>query len=302
MNQAAANWTAANRTVANQTVENQIVTALTTEALTTEGWTVKQQTSRGQNPATLHCPRCWAVKTPWRRSRPAFAGGARLVTLLGQGGMGKTLLARHALQRAVQQASQGRRDHTGLLPGIMVDLSAVHDEAGVLPAIASAVGARTAQLPDVAQSVRGYELLLLDNFEQVLISAPRIAELLELAPSLRLLITSRERLHLSQEHVLPLEGLAVHSSDAPSTQPVWSDAARLFVRRAARAHLGFVPGDHRADIEQVCTLLRGVPLLIELASAWVRTLSPLDIAAQLGGGQIARGRPLVSRSGLARKS
>lgn len=215
-----------------------------------------------------------------------FAGGARLVTLLGQGGMGKTLLARHALQRAVQQVSQGRRDHTGLLPGIMVDLSAVHDEAGVLPAIASAVGARTAQLPDVAQSVRGYELLLLDNFEQVLISAPRIAELLELAPSLRLLITSRERLHLSQEHVLPLEGLSVYSSEAPSTQPVWSDAARLFVRRAARAHLGFVPGAHRADIEQICTLLRGVPLLIELASAWVRTLSPLDIAAQLGGGRL----------------
>ena len=215
-----------------------------------------------------------------------FAGGARLVTLLGQGGMGKTLLARHALQRAVQQVGQGRRDHTGLLPGIMVDLSAVHDEAGVLPAIASAVGARTAQLPDVAQSVRGYELLLLDNFEQVLIFAPRIAELLELAPSLRLLITSRERLHLSQEHVLPLEGLAVHSSDVPSTQPAWSDAARLFVRRATRAHLGFVPGDHRADIEQVCTLLRGVPLLIELASAWVRTLSPLDIAAQLGGGRL----------------
>ena len=219
-----------------------------------------------------------------------FAGGARLVTLLGQGGMGKTLLARHALQRAVQQASQSR-DPTGLLPGIMVDLSAVHDEAGVLPAIASATQARTAQLPDVAQSVRGYELLLLDNFEQVLSAAPQIAQLLELAPSLRLLVTSRERLHLSQEHVLPLEGLALQDAalpapDAPSTQPAWSDAARLFVRRATRAHLGFVPGDHRAGIEQVCTLLRGVPLLIELASAWVRTLSPADIAAQLDGGKL----------------
>ncbi len=222
-----------------------------------------------------------------------FAGGARLVTLLGQGGMGKTLLARHALQRAVQQASQGHTDsgQTGLLPGIMVDLSAVHDEAGVLPAIASATQARTAQLPDVAQSVRGYELLLLDNFEQVLSAAPQIAQLLELAPSLRMLVTSRERLHLSQEHVLPLEGLAVHASavhapDAGSVQPAWSDAARLFVRRATRAHLGFVPGDHRAGIEQVCALLRGVPLLIELASAWVRTLSPADIAAQLDGGRL----------------
>ena len=243
-----------------------------------------------------------------------FAGGARLVTLLGQGGMGKTLLARHALQRAVLQASQDRRDRTGtdhtgadrtgLLPGVMVDLSAVHDVAGVLPAIASAVGARTAHLPDVAQSVRGYELLLLDNFEQVLSAAPDIERLLESAPRLRVLVTSRERLHLLQEHVLPLAGLAVQDvavqgsvvqgaalrvapgSQPASSQPAWSDAARLFVRRAARAHLGFVPDDHRAGIEQVCALLRGVPLLIELASAWVRTLSPADIAAQLGGGRL----------------
>ena len=228
------------------------------------------------------------------RIEACFSSGARLVTLLGQGGMGKTLLARHALQRAVQQASQGRRDQTGLLPGIMVDLSAVHDEAGVLTAVASAVGARTAHLPDVAQSVRGYGLLLLDNFEQVLRAAPDIAELLESAPNLRVLVTSRERLHLSQEHVLPLEGLALQDTalhqlphaQLASTPPLWSDAARLFVRRATRAHLGFVPGDHRAGIEQVCTLLRGVPLLIELASAWVRTLSPLDIAAQLDGGKL----------------
>ena len=252
-----------------------------------------------------------------------------MVTLLGQGGMGKTLLARHALQRAVLQASQDRRDrtgtdhagseytgsnytgtdHTGLLPGVMVDLSAVHDVAGVLPAIASAVGARTAHLPDVAQSVRGYDLLLLDNFEQVLSAAPDIERLLESAPRLRVLVTSRERLHLLQEHVLPLAGLAVQSmviqgtaalnpallvapdSSPASSQPVWSDAARLFVRRAARAHLGFVPDDHRAGIEQVCMLLRGVPLLIELASAWVRTLSPADIAAQLGGGKLKGANP-----------
>jgi len=243
----------------------------------------------------------------------SYASGARLVTVLGQGGMGKTLLARHALSRAVLRAAAGpthppHDERAALLPGLMVDLSAVPDESGVMAAIASASQARTASPADVAQAVRAYELLVLDNFEQVLGAAPQVSALLEAVPGLRLLVTSRERLNLAQEHVLPLPGLSVQPGDAQASQEppagagseagagaepsVWSDAARLFVRRAARAHLGFEAGPHRQGIEQVCTLLQGVPLLIELASAWVRTLSPAEIAAQLDEGR-TRGADLT---------
>jgi len=236
----------------------------------------------------------------------SYVSGARLVTVLGQGGMGKTLLARHALSRAVLRYAAGPTRapedvRTVLLPGLMVDLSAVSDESGVLPAIASASQARTASPDDVAQAVRAYELLVLDNFEQVLGAAPQVSSLLEAAPDLRVLVTSRERLNLAQEHVLPLSGLSVQpgalqvkpgppigvwtEAESGAEPPVWSDAARLFVRRAARAHLGFEAEPHRQGIEQVCTLLQGVPLLIELASAWVRTLSPAEIAAQLDEGR-----------------
>ena len=237
-----------------------------------------------------------------------YAAGARMVTLLGQGGMGKTLLARHALSRAVirRASAQARGEaHSALLPGLLVDLSAVHEAGGVLPAIAAASQARTASPADVAGAIRDYELLILDNFEQVLPAATQVSALLDAAPNLKILVTSRERLNLAQEHVLPLPGLSLRvrlpgpedegsSNDRSGTGgPLdrekapegWSDAARLFVRRAARAHLGFVPEPHRAGIEQVCTLLQGVPLLIELASAWVRTLSPADIAAQLDEGR-----------------
>ncbi|WP_407569810.1 AfsR/SARP family transcriptional regulator [Deinococcus altitudinis] len=238
-----------------------------------------------------------------------YAAGARMVTLLGQGGVGKTLLARHALSRAViRRASAQTRGkaYSALLPGLLVDLSAVQEAGGVLPAIASASQARTASPADVAQAVQAYGLLVLDNFEQVLPAATQVSALLGAAPQLNILVTSRERLNLAQEHVLPLQGLSLWVRPAglagegsgaggsgTGSAPVekgtvpegWSDAARLFVRRAARAHLGFLPEPHRAGIEQVCTLLQGVPLLIELASAWVRTLSPADIAAQLDEGR-----------------
>ncbi|MGY2896125.1 AfsR/SARP family transcriptional regulator [Deinococcus sp. UYEF24] len=237
-----------------------------------------------------------------------YAAGARMVTLLGQGGMGKTLLARHALSRAVirRASAQARGEaYSALLPGLLVDLSAVQEAGGVLPTIAAASQARTASPADVAQAVRAYGLLVLDNFEQVLPAATQVSALLGAAPQLNILVTSRERLNLAQEHVLPLQGLSLWvrppgpEGEGPTGEgsgaggPVekgtgqegWSDAARLFVRRAARAHLGFVPEPHRAGIEQVCTLLQGVPLLIELASAWVRTLSPADIAAQLDEGR-----------------
>ncbi|GGJ83032.1 transcriptional activator [Deinococcus aquiradiocola] len=213
--------------------------------------------------------------------------GTRLVTILGQGGVGKTLLARHVLQRALQRGAD--RDVT---PALMVDLSDTHDPAAVMAALAGRVHARSAALQDVAQALAPYDLLILDNFEQVLPAANDVSQLLHALPHLRVLVTSRERLHLAQEAVLPLDGLSLDRPVAEDGEPGWSDAARLFVRRATRASLNFTPDEHRHGIESVCALVRGVPLLIELASAWVRTLKPAEIAAQLDSG-ILRGADLT---------
>ena len=243
--------------------------------------TVAQAPESTEQGAEVALPALLGREDLLARIEASYEAGARLVTLLGPGGIGKTLLARHAL-------SQAQRGHLtpGMLPGLMIDLSAVSDASGVLPAMAAALQARSASLQDVAQAARGSGRLLLDNFEQVLPAAADLDLLLDAVPQLQLLVTSRERLHLAQEHVLPLSGLSLHLPEGPGAQPGWSDAARLFVRRATRAHLGFVPGEHRPGIEEVCMLVRGVPLLIELASAWVRTLSPGDIAAQLDTGRL----------------
>ncbi len=114
----------------------------------------------------------------------------------------------------------------------MVDLSDTHDPAAVMAALASSVHARSAALQDVAQALAPYDLLILDNFEQVLPAANDVSQLLHALPHLRVLVTSRERLHLAQEAVLPLDGLSLDRPVAEDGEPGWSDAARLFVRRA----------------------------------------------------------------------
>jgi predicted ATPase len=210
---------------------------------------------------------------------------ARLVTLTGPGGIGKTRLA---LQ--VAAGLQGRfRD------GVAVaQLAPVSDPAKVVEAIAQALGVPEAAGLEPEDSLSAYlrerELLLVvDNFEQVVAAAPQLARILESAPGVKLLVTSRQVLRLSGEREVPVQPLSLpeagddpHPGPLPGGEARSSDAVRLFLDRA-RSLVGIHTSD--ADlvaIVEICRRLDGLPLAIELAAARTRVLGPEAILRRLG--------------------
>ena len=187
----------------------------------------------------------------------ALLSEARLVTLTGAGGSGKTRLALQAAAELVEEFKDGVW---------WVSLSALRDAELVEPAIAHAVGARHG----LAEHLRQKRMLvLLDNFEHLLDAARNVAELLAEAPDLRVLATSRERLGVSaeQEYAVPTMAAA--------------DGLALFTARARRLRPDFEPD---AAVAEICRRLDGLPLAIELAAARAKVLRPEQILERLGRG------------------
>lgn len=199
----------------------------------------------------------------------------RLITLLGQGGIGKTRLA-------IQVASQSLEAFDGRVYFVQLALLASPDS--ILPAIASVFGL-IAPNTDLKTRLIGYLrekhlLLVLDNFEHLIQGADLLNELLTQAPRLKLLVTSRERLNLQGEWTLELSGLSL----PPETQPAVGsyDALELFEQSARRANpnIQFSEQDRAAAI-RICNRVEGLPLAIELAAAWVNVLSCAEIAREI---------------------
>jgi predicted ATPase/class 3 adenylate cyclase len=180
---------------------------------------------------------------------------ARLVTLTGAGGSGKTRLALHVAAELVDDFKDGV---------FWVSLAAVTDPTLVLPAAASVVGASD----DLGEFVGEKRLLLLlDNLEQVLGCATEIADLLRRCPNLRLLATSRAPLRINGEQQYEVPPLPR------------SDAAELFKQRARRVTPEFVPDEY---VPEICRRLDGLPLALELAAARVKLLTTNQILDRLG--------------------
>ncbi|MFN8496799.1 MAG: tetratricopeptide repeat protein [Anaerolineae bacterium] len=208
---------------------------------------------------------------------------ARLVTLTGVGGSGKTRLALDVAFNLLDGFEDGV---------FFVDLAPVRDPALVLATIARTLDVReTAGRPlllalqDVLRDKS--LLLLLDNFEQALDAGPMLADLLAAAPHLKLLVTSREVLHLRAEHVVPVEPLAVPPlRDLPPLDDLAAyPAVALFAERASDARPDFhLTADNGPAVAEVCTRLDGLPLAIELAAARVRLLPPTALLSRLGKG------------------
>ena len=180
-----------------------------------------------------------------------------------------------------------------------VSLEHVRDPEDVLPAIARELGVRDAgdrPLPEqlgVARAGRR-DLIVLDNFEQVLDAAPDIVTLLTDLPDATFLVTSRARLRVRGEQVFDVEPLAVPRDPAQATVEaiLESPAVRLFRDRARAADPRFdVNADNAADVARICRALEGVPLALELAAARIRALTP---AAMLG--RLDRVLPLLVTS------
>ena len=198
---------------------------------------------------------------------------ARLVTLVGPGGTGKTRLAIAVAGELDSELEDG---------AVFVDLSATGDVELVLPAIAQALGVADSGEALLAHVSRRALLLVLDNFEQLLPAAPRVAELLAASPRLLVLATSRAPLRLSGEQVYPVPPLQLPPPAATAHELRLNDAARLFEARADAADPGFALDDaNAASVAAICRRLDGLPLALELAAARVRHLSPSEMLARL---------------------
>ncbi len=196
----------------------------------------------------------------------------RLVTIIGVGGVGKTRLV---LQSA-EQHQPLFRDGVGVVP-----LTPVHSREEMVFAVAEGLGQTfvSGGEPETQlfHLLSARELLLvLDNFEHLLAERALVLELLHRAPRLKLLVTSREPLHLQAEQVLRLEGLEVVAEERGEFA---SSAIQLFVERARRLQPSFsLSALPLASIVEICQLVEGNPLGIELAAAWAASLSCEEIA------------------------
>lgn len=196
----------------------------------------------------------------------------RLVTLVGLGGVGKTRLA-----------MQVATDHLGLFPNGVhwLDLAALPTAVLVTPAVAHRVGlifsGKEAPEDQLLAYLRAKKLLLvLDNAEHLPELAELVANWLQAAPGLTLLVTSRERLALREERVYELEGLAYEAENGAS------EAVELFVSIARQVQRKFVPTpDDLSAIGAISRQVEGLPLALELAAAWTPDQSCGEIACAL---------------------
>jgi predicted ATPase/DNA-binding SARP family transcriptional activator/Tfp pilus assembly protein PilF len=202
----------------------------------------------------------------------------RLLTLVGPGGIGKSRLA--------QQLARSRAD-TFAGGATFVPLASVPAPDLLADTALAAFGLeRSGRRPPLEQLLDYLAdretLLLLDNVEHLLEAVSDVATLLDTAPGLRVLATSREPLDLPGEVLYELEGLSFPADESWEDVEAY-DAVALFLRSARRVHRHFHLGPHNhADVIHLCRLLGGLPLGLELAAAWVRLLTPGELVEELG--------------------
>lgn len=200
----------------------------------------------------------------------------RLLTLVGPGGIGKTRLAIQAANNQAAAFQHGAH---------FINFAAVPSIDGLITAIISSLhlsagGDEKTRLLDF---VREKQLLLvMDNFEHLADGAGLLSELVAATSTVKIIITSRERLNVPEEWVLPVEGLTYPQDDRATAVEAYS-AVELFVQQAQRSNAAFElsEGD-KHHVSRICQMVEGMPLGVVLAAAWVKMLSCAEIERELG--------------------
>jgi predicted ATPase/DNA-binding SARP family transcriptional activator len=209
----------------------------------------------------------------------------RLVTIVGPGGIGKTRLAVAAAERVLA---------AGIFPeGLyFIDLAPLPETGRILPALADALNFPLPGGDDLSAKRHLLDflhqkrlLLLFDNFEHLLAGAQLLADILQAAPAVKVLVTSRERLHLRPEQVYPIDGLAFPDWETPEDAAEYT-AVRLFLQSAQRIRPDFAlrDDDDLTYLARICRLVAGMPLALELAASWADMLTLDEIASELQQG------------------
>lgn len=201
----------------------------------------------------------------------------RMLTLVGPGGIGKTRLAIDSAMQVLDRFADGV---------YFVSFASVSSTRYIIPVIADSIGFAFQTMSPIDPKIQLLNyleekqvLLLIDNIEHLLqeTGVEFLAELLSCVPQLKLLITSREPVNLQGEWVFEVKGLPV-----PEDKLIEGTSVELFLQRARRAHASFtVTANDYSAILRICQLVNGMPLGIELAAAWVRTLSCQQIAREI---------------------
>lgn len=200
----------------------------------------------------------------------------RLLTLTGPGGVGKTRLSIEAAKRIRASFADGT---------FFIALASLNDPSLLLPTICSQLELEEqdelSPFEHLITSLRHKSLLLLlDNFEHLLPAASFLVKLLEVCPTLRILVTSRAVLHVQGEQVFEVSPLPVSKHTEASRKFMPSPAMQLFVQRAQARKADFVLDQaNSALVAAICRYLDGLPLAIELAAAWIN-LFPLPLLLQ----------------------
>ena len=205
----------------------------------------------------------------------------RLLTLTGPGGIGKTRLALQVAAEILGDFKDGV---------FAVGLAPVTNPTVVVPTIASALGVREAGGQLLVDTLKDYlrdkkMLLLMDNFEQLLEAAPLVWELLSSAPGLKVLATSRSSLELSVEREYPVPPMSLpNMADLPAVETLAQyEAVAMFVSSATAAKPDFrITPENAQAVAEICSLLEGIPLAIELAAARIKVLPPQALLTRLG--------------------
>lgn len=208
----------------------------------------------------------------------------RCITLVGPGGIGKTRLA-------LEVAEQHKHKFTG--GSAFVALASVESFDAMIRAVANAIHFAFYGPSDPKVQLLNYlrerqMLLVVDNVEHLLVegsirgtAAELLIDILQQAPGVKLLVTSREILNLQDEWPFEVHGLSFPTVNATDRFDEYS-AVALFIQRARRAYPGFEmkPAD-KASVARLCRLVEGMPLAIELAATWIRILPPSEIAKEI---------------------